>query len=90
MTSTTTRTNLIMPAIMGFAIITAAVLALPVFAQAASYAYVDAAGEVKMVVANDWMSAIATAPGIHINSGVFLLTSASDFAAVGDTVVGAK
>jgi len=65
-------------------------LAPPLFANAASYAYVDAQGEVKMVEANDWRTAIAVAPNIHINSGVFLLTSASDFSAVGDTIPSVK
>lgn len=58
----------------------------PVSASAASYAYVAANGEVKAVVANDWMTAIKIAPGIHINSGVMLLKSASDFGMVGDDV----
>jgi len=67
-----------------------ALMAAPIFAQAANYAYVDKQGEVKMVTANDWMTAIAVAPNIHINSGVFLLTSASDLAAVGDKVPSVK
>jgi hypothetical protein len=58
-------------------------------ASAASYAYVDATGEVKSVTANDWMSAIATAPNIHINSGVFILKTAADFEVVGNDVPGA-
>jgi len=74
--------------ITGFALM--ALVTAPIFAQAANYAYVDALGEVKMVTANDWMTAIAVAPNIHINSGVFLLTSASDLAAVGDKVPSVK
>ena len=62
----------------------------PAMASAATYGYVDTAGEVKIVIANDWMTAIATAPGIHINSGVMLLTTAADYSVVGDKVVGAK
>jgi hypothetical protein len=59
---------------------------LPVSASAATYAYVATNGEVKSVVANDWMTAIATAAGIHINSGVLLLKTAADFGVVGDDV----
>jgi hypothetical protein len=55
-------------------------------ASAATYAYVAANGEVKSVVADTWMAAIATAPGIHINSGVLLLKSAADFTIIGDDV----
>lgn len=57
-------------------------------ASAASYAYVDAQGDVKSVTANDWMTAIAVAPNIHIHSGVILLTTAADFTVVGDSVAG--
>ncbi len=66
------------------------VMAVPAMASAAVYAYVDTAGEVKTVTANDWMTAIATAPSIHIHSGVMLLTTAADYSVVGDQVVGAK
>ena len=62
----------------------------PAMASASVYAYVDTAGEVKTVTANDWMTAIATAPFIHIHSGVMLLTTAADYLVVGDQVVGAK
>jgi hypothetical protein len=63
-----------------------AAMVLPVSASAATYAYVATNGEVKSVVANDWMTAIATAIGIHINSGVLLLNSAADYNVVGDDV----
>ena len=55
-------------------------------ASAATYAYVNTFGEVRSVVANDWMTAILMAPGIHIHSGVLLLKSASDFEIIGDDV----
>jgi hypothetical protein len=61
-------------------------MVLPVSASAATYAYVATNGEVKSVVAADWMTAIATAPGIHIHSGVLLLKTAADFGVVGDDV----
>jgi len=63
-----------------------ALLASPLLASAASYAYVDATFEVRSVTANDWMTAIATAPNIHVNSGVFELKSASDYAVVGEDI----
>jgi hypothetical protein len=62
----------------------------PVVASAAVYAYVDTAGEVKSVTATDWMTAIATAPFIHMHSGVMLLSTAADYLIVGDKVGGAK
>lgn len=61
-------------------------MSVPALANAATYAYVDAQGEVKSVTANDWRTAINTAPNIHIHSGVLLLSSASDFTIVGDNV----
>lgn len=61
---------------------------IPAFAGAATYAYVDAFGDVKMVTANDWQTAISVAPNRHINSGVLLLSSAADFTIVGDSVPG--
>ncbi len=53
---------------------------------AASYAYVDTTGDVKSVSANDWMTAISIAPGIHMHSGVMLLKDARDYTIVGDNV----
>lgn len=67
------------------------VLALiPTATHASTYAYVDAQGNVKSITANDWMTAIAIAPNIHINSGVMILLTALDFTVIGDQVVGAK
>lgn len=65
-----------------------AMFAFASFANAATYAYVDNVGEVKPVVADTWQQAIATAVGIHINSGVMLLDSPSDFDIVGNDVAG--
>jgi hypothetical protein len=61
-------------------------MSLPVFASAATYAYVDTTGEVKPVVADTWQQAIAKAVGIHIHSGVMLLDSPTDFDIVGNDV----
>lgn len=55
-------------------------------ASAATFAYVDATGEVRSVVANDWSTAISTAPNIHVNSGVFTLRTAADYAVVGEDI----
>lgn len=65
-----------------------ALISLPMFASAATYAYVDAAGEVKPVIADTWQQAIAKATNIHIHSGVMLLDSPSDFDIVGNDVAG--
>jgi hypothetical protein len=65
-----------------------ALMSLPLFANAATYAYVDTTGEVKPVLADTWQEAIAKAPGIHIHSGVMLLNSPSDFDIVGNDVSG--
>lgn len=71
-------------------IITAAIVALglPGLAQAALYAYVDNTGDVKAVTANDWMTAINTAPNISAHSGVLLLNTSSDQNIIGDQVRG--
>ena len=59
---------------------------LPAFAQAATYAYVDASGDVRSITASDWQTAINTAPNIHMHSGVLLLNSSADYEIVGDNV----
>lgn len=61
-------------------------MSLPLFASAATYAYVDTTGEVKPVIADSWQEAISKAVGIHIHSGVMLLDSPSDFDIVGNDV----
>ncbi|MEY2665349.1 MAG: hypothetical protein RLZZ480_454 [Candidatus Parcubacteria bacterium] len=63
-------------------------VSLPLFADAATYAYVDTTGEVKPVLADTWQQAIAKAVGIHIHSGVMLLDSPEDFDIVGNDVSG--
>ncbi len=61
------------------------VTAVPAFASAATYAFVDQAGEVKTVVANDPYAAMATAFNIDEHSGVMLLSNPSD-GIIGDHV----
>lgn len=61
--------------------------AAPAIGYAASYAYVDQAGDVRLVEAASANAAIATAPGIHARSGVMLIDSVDDTAVVGDDVV---
>lgn len=86
MTVSNTTMNVILASILGVGMLAAMFLAFAISASAATYAYVDAQGEVKAVVADTWMAAIATAPGIHIHSGVMLLKSAADFTIIGDDV----
>ncbi|QQR64552.1 hypothetical protein IPH92_03235 [Candidatus Kaiserbacteria bacterium] len=71
---------------MGLALLSIIAVSLPLFANAASYAYVDAQGEVRSITAPDWRTAINTAPNIHMHSGVLLLSTAADFTIVGDDV----
>lgn len=65
-----------------------AVFAMPGISFAASYAYVNTAGEVMSMEASNANTAIMTAPGIHMHSGVMLLDSSSDSSIVGDSVSG--
>lgn len=55
-----------------------ALIALPAVSFAAPYAYVNASGEVSSVEAASASAALATAPNIHIHSGVMLLSDADD------------
>lgn len=55
-----------------------AVLAVPAYASAAMYAYVNQSGEVNMVEASSANAAISSAPMIHPRSGVMQLSSSSD------------
>lgn len=63
----------------------AAVVAVPGVSLAATYAYVNTAGEVLTMEASNSSTAIATAPGIHPRSGVMLIESTSN-PVVGDEV----
>ena len=86
---TTSATSNLTTLMVGAGLVMALVLAsIPALAGAATYAYVDAFGDVKMETANDWQTAISVAPNRHVNSGVLLLNSASDFSIVGDSVPG--
>lgn len=87
MNKTNTSTNTFSSALAGAGLALAMVLmSLPALASAATYAYVDASGEVKPVIADTWQQAIAKAVNIHIHSGVMLLDSPSDFDIVGNNV----
>ena len=61
---------------------------IPLFASAATFAYVDRVGEVRMVTADAPLVAIATAPNIHARSGVIQLMAQTDYELVGDKVNG--
>lgn len=88
MFTNTISTQFIVKLTVASAIAFAGIMAATGIASAATFAYVDAAGDVKSVVANDWRTAIATAPNIHMHSGVMLLTTAADYTIVGDSVAG--
>lgn len=64
----------------------AAFVAVPGLSLAATYAYVNTAGEVMTTEAATPNAAIATAPGIHVHSGVILVNGADDAALIGDDV----
>jgi hypothetical protein len=65
-----------------------ALIAVPAFSQAATYAYVNQNGDVSSVVANDPMTAIAIAPNRALHSGVILLDSQADTDLLSDDVSG--
>lgn len=67
---------------------TALTLGFPGLTYAASYAYVNTSGNVSIVTASDPMTAIRTAVGISLHSGVILLNSQTDNEIVGDSVSG--
>lgn len=63
----------------GVAIATLLIIGAPLSAFAATYAYVDTNGEVKMVIASNPTIAIDTAPNRAVHSGVILLSSPNDY-----------
>ncbi len=65
----------------------AAVVAVPGVSLAATYAYVNNAGEVMTTEAATANTALATAPGISTHSGVMLIEVTSD-PVIGDSVGG--
>lgn len=84
----TTFTQATRIAVGALAFITIATfMSAPLLSNAAIYAYVNTDGEVRMVTANDPTTAIMTAPGRALRSGVMLLMSATD-SIVGDSVGG--
>lgn len=58
----------------------------PALTYAATYAYVNQAGEVSTITANDPWAAIQMAPNIDEHSGVILLVNPAD-PIVGDRVI---
>lgn len=66
----------------------ASAVAVPAISFAATYAYVNQAGEVMTTEAATPNAAIMTAPGIDEHSGVMLMDSADDAGVVGDKVQG--
>lgn len=66
----------------------AATVAVPGISLAATYAYVNTAGEVMTVEAATPNAALMSAPGIHVRSGVILIDGADDTQLVGDRVSG--
>ncbi len=63
----------------GVAIATLLIISAPLSAFAETYAYVNTSGEVRMVVASNPTTAIATAPDRTTHSGVILLSSPGDY-----------
>ena len=66
----------------------AAVVAVPGVSLAATYAYVNQAGEVMTMEATTPAQALTTAPNIADRSGVMLIDDAADTNVVGDDVSG--
>lgn len=64
----------------------AVILGLPLVSFGASFAYVNQSGDVSAVTADTALIALATAPNIHIHSGVILLDSPEDSALVGSSL----
>lgn len=77
MTNTQTKNHVRF--VVYLSIIVAMFAAVPTFTHAASYAYIDILGNIKSVTADNWMSAIRTAPNISRTSGVLLLTGPTGY-----------
>jgi len=60
----------------------------PALAMAATYAYVNTAGEVMSVEASTATQALTTAPNLHVHSGVMLVDGSDDSEVIGDDVPG--
>lgn len=73
---------------LALAVSVVSLVMLPGFASAATYAYVNQSGEVRMVTADTPTIAMSIAPSIHIRSGVLLLNSLADNEVIGDNVAG--
>lgn len=86
MTQTNTQYTTIIITAVALMISLFAIALLPASAAAATYAYVDVAGTVRSVTADNWQTAIATAPNIHVHSGVMILDSANDLLIVGNKI----
>lgn len=63
----------------GVAIAALLIIAVPAGASAATYAFVNTNDEVRLVIANDPTTAIATAVNRTLHSGVILLSSPNDY-----------
>ena len=73
--TTITRSTFASPSVIIAAVVLMTMFALPAFASASTYAYVDQSGNVRSTESGTWQSAITTAPNIDQHSGVMLLTS---------------
>jgi hypothetical protein len=76
-----------MKTLLASALALAAVIAVPGAASAATYAFVNTAGEVMTMEATNSDVALATAPNLHVHSGV-MLVGADDADVIGDEVPG--
>ncbi len=81
---TITHKNILVRSFIAALLLGAAIV--PALSFAATYAYVNTAGEVRTVESASPNAAISSAPGIHMHSGVMLLDSQSDNDVVGDDV----
>lgn len=66
----------------------AATATIPAAAFAATFAYVDQAGDVRTVTADNAQAALMTAPSIGVHSGVMIIDSADDANVIGTDVAG--